>query len=142
MMSIFFLMIRRPPRSTLPDTLFPYTTLFRSVINPKFNSPAGPICPDLREAGALLSASADFQHSYPHSWRSKARIIYRCTPQWFIPMDRPSPLPGRGLGVGESISIPHPSSEGEGLSNAPTLRGIALYAIENTRWVPRSEEHT
>src|SRR3546814_15012695 len=27
----FFLMIRRPPRSTLTDTLFPYTTLFRSV---------------------------------------------------------------------------------------------------------------
>src|SRR3546814_20765809 len=26
----FFLMIRRPPRSTLTDTLFPYTTLFRS----------------------------------------------------------------------------------------------------------------
>src|SRR3546814_15501426 len=28
----FFLMIRRPPRSTLTDTLFPYTTLFRSVL--------------------------------------------------------------------------------------------------------------
>src|SRR3546814_6913961 len=29
----FFLMIRRPPRSTRTDTLFPYTTLFRSVQN-------------------------------------------------------------------------------------------------------------
>src|SRR3546814_13805066 len=29
--SIFFLMIRRPPRSTRTDTLFPYTTLFRSA---------------------------------------------------------------------------------------------------------------
>src|SRR3546814_9238011 len=28
--SVFFLMIRRPPRSTRTDTLFPYTTLFRS----------------------------------------------------------------------------------------------------------------
>src|SRR3546814_13107023 len=28
--SLFFLMIRRPPRSTRTDTLFPYTTLFRS----------------------------------------------------------------------------------------------------------------
>src|SRR3546814_2058531 len=28
----FFLMIRRPPRSTRTDTLFPYTTLFRSLI--------------------------------------------------------------------------------------------------------------
>src|SRR3546814_15639377 len=30
---IFFLMIRRPPRSTRTDTLFPYTTLFRSLKN-------------------------------------------------------------------------------------------------------------
>src|SRR3546814_18514694 len=29
--AFFFLMIRRPPRSTRTDTLFPYTTLFRSV---------------------------------------------------------------------------------------------------------------
>src|SRR3546814_11518558 len=28
---VFFLMIRRPPRSTRTDTLFPYTTLFRST---------------------------------------------------------------------------------------------------------------
>src|SRR3546814_19032327 len=31
-MLVFFLMIRRPPRSTRTDTLFPYTTLFRSDI--------------------------------------------------------------------------------------------------------------
>src|SRR3546814_20283535 len=30
-MCFFFLMIRRPPRSTRTDTLFPYTTLFRSL---------------------------------------------------------------------------------------------------------------
>ncbi|MDX2209198.1 MAG: isoleucine--tRNA ligase [Sphingopyxis sp.] len=60
-----------------------------SVINPKFNAPDGPICTDLRAAGALLAASADYQHSYPHSWRSKAKVIYRCTPQWFVPMDKP-----------------------------------------------------
>src|SRR3546814_9530023 len=37
----FFLMIRRPPKSTRTDTLFPYTTLFRSKIlsrNPRFDS--------------------------------------------------------------------------------------------------------
>src|SRR3546814_8983835 len=33
MLRIFFLMIRRPPRSTRTDTLFPYTTLFRSFIS-------------------------------------------------------------------------------------------------------------
>uniref|UniRef100_UPI0025DC8A5D class I tRNA ligase family protein n=1 Tax=Sphingomonas sp. TaxID=28214 RepID=UPI0025DC8A5D len=48
-----------------------------SVINPKFNAPDGPINNDLREAGALLAASADYVHSYPHSWRSKAKVIYR-----------------------------------------------------------------
>src|SRR3546814_19348274 len=31
----FFLMIRRPPRSTRTDTLFPYTTLFRSAASPR-----------------------------------------------------------------------------------------------------------
>src|SRR3546814_982454 len=31
----FFLMIRRPPRSTRTDTLFPYTTLFRSNLDPE-----------------------------------------------------------------------------------------------------------
>src|SRR3546814_2854668 len=31
MFIVFFLMIRRPPRSTRTDTLFPYTTLFRSA---------------------------------------------------------------------------------------------------------------
>src|SRR3546814_20760225 len=31
MLFFFFLMIRRPPRSTRTDTLFPYTTLFRSI---------------------------------------------------------------------------------------------------------------
>src|SRR3546814_14760956 len=31
LLCIFFLMIRRPPRSTRTDTLFPYTTLFRST---------------------------------------------------------------------------------------------------------------
>src|SRR3546814_12194780 len=33
MYSFFFLMIRRPPRSTRTDTLFPYTTLFRSALS-------------------------------------------------------------------------------------------------------------
>ncbi|MBX9882979.1 MAG: class I tRNA ligase family protein, partial [Sphingomonas sp.] len=78
-----------------------------SVINPKFNAPDGPICTALRAAGGLLAASADYKHSYPHSWRSKAKLIFRCTPQWFVPMDRslseePSPLQGRGLGEGEA----------------------------------------
>src|SRR3546814_20052496 len=37
----FFLMIRRPPRSTRTDTLFPYTTLFRSAHQPEIWRAAG-----------------------------------------------------------------------------------------------------
>ena len=83
-----------------------------SVINPKFNAPDGPICTALSEAGALIAASADYKHSYPHSWRSKAKVIFRCTPQWFVPMG------------------------GEG-----GLRDTALAAIEQTRWVPEKGQN-
>ncbi len=83
----------------------------RAVINKGLNAPDGPICSDLREAGALLSASDDYQHSYPHSWRSKAKVIYRCTPQWFVPMDKE-------------------------LSGGGTLRERATQAIADTRFVP------
>src|SRR3546814_13617032 len=40
----FFLMIRRPPRSTRTDTLFPYTTLFRSRV---FQDPMAGTCEGL-----------------------------------------------------------------------------------------------
>jgi len=86
-----------------------------SVINPKFNAPDGPICTALLESGGLLAASADYKHSYPHSWRSKAKVIYRCTPQWFVPMDKASP---------------------DG-----TLREKAMTAISETRWVPEKGQN-
>src|SRR5687768_12959595 len=107
-----------------------------SVINAKFNAPEGPICSDLREAGALLAASADFRHSYPHSWRSKAKVIYRCTPQWFVAMDKPlpqcSPLTRAELRW---------ENEGGEVNEVcddrnPTLRELALNAIAQTRFVP------
>ena len=40
----------------------------------------------LRETGALLF-SEDYQHRYPHGWRSHKPLIFRATPQWFISMD-------------------------------------------------------
>ena len=104
-----------------------------SVINKKFVASDGPICTDLREAGALLAASDDFTHSYPHSWRSKAKVIFRCTPQWFIPMDRPSTAT-------HDTSWDDESREATA-SNGATLRGIALDAIENTRWVPEKAQN-
>ena len=31
-----------------------------------------------------LLAKGTLRHSYPHSWRSKAPVIFRATPQWFV----------------------------------------------------------
>src|SRR3546814_17488497 len=45
----FFLIIRRPPRSTLTDTLFPYTTLFRSLEDIDLDSPLWSTMSYLRE---------------------------------------------------------------------------------------------
>jgi isoleucyl-tRNA synthetase len=42
----------------------------------------------LIEVGGLL-ARGKIKHSYPHSWRSKAPVIYRNTPQWFAAIDKP-----------------------------------------------------
>ena len=41
----------------------------------------------LKEQNKLLK-SDKLNHSYPHSWRSKAPLIYRATPQWFISMKK------------------------------------------------------
>ncbi|MBC2670286.1 isoleucine--tRNA ligase [Novosphingobium piscinae] len=100
-----------------------------SVINPKFNAPDGPICSALRAAGGLVAASADYRHSYPHSWRSKAKVIYRCTPQWFVPMDKHIDPEGEHL---DEIEKAMRELEGAGT----TLRATALQAIDATRFVP------
>jgi len=59
----------------------------------------------LKDAGTLL-AHGRLKHSYPHSWRSKAPLIFRTTPQWFISME----------------------------TNG--LRAKSLAAIDATTWVP------
>ena len=41
----------------------------------------------LKEQNKLLK-NDKLNHSYPHSWRSKAPLIYRATPQWFISMQK------------------------------------------------------
>jgi len=71
----------------------------------------------LIEAGALL-AQGTLRHSYPHSWRSKAPVIFRATPQWFVAMDKPI------------TSDP-----------ADTLRARAMKAIHDTKWYPPSGEN-
>ncbi|MFN3076702.1 MAG: isoleucine--tRNA ligase, partial [Alphaproteobacteria bacterium] len=65
----------------------------------------GEVVEAMKGAGALL-AHGKLQHSYPHSWRSKAPLIFRTTPQWFISMETGG------------------------------LRDKALASIDATRWVP------
>ena len=103
-----------------------------SVINPKFNAPDGPICTDLRRSGALVAASADYEHSYPHSWRSKAKVIYRCTPQWFVPMDTPVTLPHAKTRAEKGWE----NEGGATLHDHASLRELAAKAITETRFVP------
>ena len=47
----------------------------------------GKVIGALMESGALI-AKGSLRHSYPHSWRSKAPLIFRNTPQWFISMEK------------------------------------------------------
>src|SRR3546814_10776913 len=67
MIVFFFLMIRRPPRSTRTDTLFPYTTLFRSasgaIRNSLFEDGAGEGVPArvMVDYIRLFSYDVDFQ---------------------------------------------------------------------------------
>ena len=67
-----------------------------------------PVSDAVEAAGGLL-ARGSLLHSYPHSWRSKAPVIYRATPQWFIALD------------GET-----------------QIRTKALAAIEQTRFIPEA----
>ena len=62
------------------------------------------------EAGGLL-AKGSIRHEYPHSWRSKAPLIFRTTPQWFISMQ------------------------------TNDLRANALKAIADTDWYPAAGEN-
>ncbi|MBL8543201.1 MAG: isoleucine--tRNA ligase [Hyphomonadaceae bacterium] len=62
----------------------------------------------LIEVGALL-ARGQLKHQYPHSWRSKAPLIFRNTPQWFIALDKP-------------------------FRDGKTLRQIALDEIDRVDW--------
>ena len=58
------------------------------------------------------------KHSYPHSWRSKAPVIFRNTPQWFVSIDR-------DLNDGMDM-------------HGKTIRTRALTEIDNVTWTPRS----
>ena len=71
----------------------------------------------LVEVGGLL-ARGKIKHSYPHSWRSKAPVIYRNTPQWFAAIDKV---------VGDGLDM-----------HGKTIRERALTEIDNVNWTPKS----
>jgi isoleucyl-tRNA synthetase len=72
----------------------------------------------LAEAGGLL-ARGKIKHSYPHSWRSKAPVIYRNTPQWFAAIDRE-------VGDGQD-------------THGKTIRQRALTSIDElVTWTPKT----
>src|SRR3546814_18507642 len=58
----FFLMIRRPPRATRTDTLFPYTTLFRSADAAHVEQVLGDIAPAGLEVGDIGRLAEDLAH--------------------------------------------------------------------------------
>jgi isoleucyl-tRNA synthetase len=70
----------------------------------------------LIEAGMLL-ARGRLEHSYPHSWRSKAPVIFRNTPQWFIRLDEPLE---------------------DDIHQGATLRQTAVAAIDATAFYPEA----
>jgi isoleucyl-tRNA synthetase len=70
----------------------------------------------LIEAGMLLTRGR-LEHSYPHSWRSKAPVIFRNTPQWFIRLDEPID---------------------DDFHGGASLRQTALAAIDATAFYPES----
>src|SRR3546814_2158194 len=78
--AFFFLMIRRPPRSTRTDTLFPYTTLFRSTAparaRPTLRQAVLPLFPRNLVHQASLCATGDRQHRGSRSGvdRRRARV--------------------------------------------------------------------
>ena len=124
----------------------------------------------LAEVGALV-ARGRLKHHYPHSWRSKAPLLFRNTPQWFIAMDKPITSGGRGrVGAaaptgarardspemraatltGRGSALPLIAGEGrppsaravaEERAPADTLRQRALAAIKTVQWVPPSGEN-
>jgi isoleucyl-tRNA synthetase len=73
--------------------------------------PANNAVIDALIASGNLLARGRLTHQYPHSWRSKAPLIYRNTPQWFIAMDKP---------------VPHLGGK--------TLREVAMAEIAATDW--------
>jgi isoleucyl-tRNA synthetase len=67
---------------------------------------ADPVCRALEAAGNLLKRG-EITHSYPHSWRSKAPLIYLARPNWFIRMDGPEQIREKALAaIADTVFVP------------------------------------
>lgn len=58
-----------------------------------------------KQSPAGLVARGELVHSYPHSWRSRAPVIYRATPQWFIRMDGEGDLREKALNALDGVNF-------------------------------------
>ena len=85
----------------------------------------------MRERGVLLF-SEGYEHRYPHCWRCKNPVIFRATPQWFIPMDHAhSDLVEKDEdGRDRSNFTDNETDTGTG------LRDAALAEIQRVNWIP------
>ena len=72
---------------------------------------ADPIVIDKLKESKKLLKNDKLQHSYPHSWRSKAPLIYRATPQWFISMEKNSLRDKAIKAIGETTFYPPKGKE-------------------------------
>src|SRR3546814_19192162 len=92
----FFLMIRRPPRSTRTDTLFPYTTLFRSPIQPPVVRVAA--CAVLGNPHAGAADAANLDDCIAESARIGQILVGKCMES----LGERTPIAfGKGVLVGE-----------------------------------------
>src|SRR3546814_19087757 len=70
---LVFLMLRRPPRSTRTDSLFPYTALFRS---PSSRTPSTPVSSGRRDRRNITRASTSRSEAHTSELQSLMRISY------------------------------------------------------------------
>src|SRR3546814_15456801 len=105
---VFFLMIRRPPRSTRTDTLFPYTTLVRSCREKRFRNPAG-------SHNARAARRCRARTSYPSGARYNWASIFS------VLMSRRAASPFAASA--ERLAIPPARREGGGLTVRPPRYG-------------------
>src|SRR3546814_20006103 len=98
-MFVFFLMIRRPPRSTRTDTLFPYTTLFRSMsmvnVLPRLTESAIVVIPADRTEVLLATLLANSSGTFP----SLAGLVLNGPFPLPAAIDRPIDGPGSSLTI-------------------------------------------